>query len=108
MHFFACHGVLEHESTYGNNFTVTLRFSADLSEACISDDVRDTVNYAEVYNLVKEEMATPSKLIENAAYRILQRVKEAFPQIDWIEVKLSKMNPPVAGRIDQSTIIISE
>ena len=108
MHFFAYHGVLEHETVHGNNFSVTLRFTADLSEACISDDVADTVNYGEVYDLVKEEMSKPSKLIEHAAYRILRRVKEAFPQIDRIEVELSKMNPPVAGRMDQSTVIISE
>ncbi|MFA7492944.1 MAG: dihydroneopterin aldolase [Proteiniphilum sp.] len=108
MHFFAHHGLLEHETIHGNNFSVTLRFSADLSMACLSDDVVDTVNYAAVYDLVKEEMAKPSRLIENAAYRILRRVKEAFPQIDRIEVELSKMNPPVAGRIDQSTVIISE
>ncbi len=108
MHFFACHGVLEHETTYGNDFSVTVRFSADLSMACSSDDVADTVNYAEVYNLVKEEMATPSKLIENAAYRILRRVKEAFPEIDRIEVELAKMNPPVGGQMDHSAVIVSE
>ena len=107
MHFFAYHGVLEHETIQGNNFSVTLRFSADLSEACTSDDV-DTVNYAEVYELVKEEMSIPSKLIENAAYRILRKVKEAFPQINLIEVALSKMNPPVSGQMEQSTVIISE
>ncbi|WP_313381387.1 dihydroneopterin aldolase [Proteiniphilum saccharofermentans] len=108
MYFFAYHGVLEHETIHGNNFSVTLRFSADLSEACISDDIKDTVNYAEVYGLVKEEMVKPSKLIENAAYRILRRVKEAFPEIGRIEVELAKMNPPVAGQMDQSTVIISE
>jgi dihydroneopterin aldolase len=53
-------------------------------------------------------MAKPSKLIENAAYRILRRVKEAFPEIGRIEVELAKMNPPVAGQMDQSTVIISE
>lgn len=107
MRFFAYHGVLEHETIYGNHFSVTLRFSADLSKACFSDDVADTINYAEVYDLVKEEMAIPSKLIENAAYRILKRVKESFPQIDRIEVELSKQNPPVSGQMDQSTVIIS-
>ncbi len=108
MHFFAHHGVLEHETVHGNNFSVTLRFSADLSVPCMSDDVMDTINYAAVYDLVKEEMATPSKLIENAAYRILQRVKGAFPEIGRIEVELAKMNPPVAGQMDYSAITVSE
>ena len=108
MHFFAYHGVLEHEALHGNNFSVTLRFSSDLSEACISDDVADTVDYAEVYDLIKKEMAKPSQLIENVAYRILRRVKEMFPGIARIEVELAKMNPPVAGKMDCATVIISE
>ncbi len=108
MHFFAYHGVLEHETTHGNNFSVTLRFTADLSEPCLSDDVADTINYAQVYELVKEEMATPSQLIENAAYRILRKVKDVFPQIERIEVELSKKNPPVAGQMEQATFIVSE
>lgn len=107
MRFFSHHGVLEHETQHGNSFTVTLRFTADLLEACTSDDVKRTVNYAEVYDLVKEEMGVPSKLIENAAYRILKRVEEAFPMIDTLEVELAKMNPPVAGQMDCSVIRIS-
>lgn len=107
MRFYAFHGVMEHETTQGNNFVVTLRFSADLKGACESDDLGQTVNYAVVYDLVKEQMAQPSQLIENVAYRILQRVKEAFPQIDSMEVELSKMNPPVAGDMEQSTVVIS-
>lgn len=108
MRFFAHHGVLEHEKEHGNNFSVTLRFSADVSMACMSDDVADTVNYAAVYDLVKEEMAKPSKLIENVAYRILHSVKEAFPEIERIEVELAKMNPPVAGSMDYAAVIVSE
>lgn len=108
MLFFAHHGVLAHETIHGNNFTVSLRITADLSKACISDDVTDTINYAEVYRLVKEEMAIPSQLIENAAYRILKRIKVAFPAIDHIEVELAKMNPPVAGHMEQAAVIVSE
>jgi len=108
MHFFAYHGVLEHETLHGNDFLVTLRFWADLSKACESEEVADTVNYAEVYDLVKEEMAISSKLIEHAGYRILRRVKEAFPAIERIEVELAKMNPPVNGKMDYSAITLSD
>ena len=108
MHFFAYHGVLQHETTLGNNFSVTVRFAADLSKPCVSDDVLDTINYAQVYELVKEEMAIPSQLIENAAYRILRRVKDVFPKIGWMEVELSKKNPPVAGQMEQATFVVSE
>lgn len=108
MHFFAHHGVLEHETMYGNNFSVTIRISVDLSKACISDELADTVNYARVYELVKEEMGIPSRLIEAAAYRILRRVKAAFPEIGGIEVELAKKNPPIAGEMEHSAVIVSE
>ena len=107
MRFFSHHGVLEHETLHGNNFTVTLRFWADLMVACTSDDVARTINYGEVYDLVKEEMSIPSKLLENVAYRIIKRVEEAFPKMQRIEVELAKMNPPVAGQMDYSAITIS-
>lgn len=108
MWFHAYHGVLEHERAYGNDFCVTLRIEADLSLACDSDKVDDTINYAVVYNLVREEIMKPSNLIENAAYRILRRVKSSFPQISRIEVAVSKRNPPVGGPVEWSSVTISE
>lgn len=108
MRFFAYHGLLEHETAYGNTFIVTLRLTADLSPACMSDEVSNTINYAMVYELVKAEMEVPSKLIENAAYRVLRRVKDAFPQIAHIEVELAKMNPPVKGFLDYASVILAE
>lgn len=106
MRFFARHGVMEHETLNGNNFTVTLRFWANLLDACESDDVAQTISYADVYDLVKEEMNIPSKIIENVAYRILKRVEKAFPTIGRIEVEVAKMNPPVGGPVDYSAITI--
>ena len=88
---------MEHETLHGNNFTVTLRFWADLMEACTSDDVARTINYGRCRS-GEEEMSIPSKLLENVAYRIIKRVEEAFPKMQRIEVELAKMNPPVAGK----------
>lgn len=107
MRFFAYHGVLPQETVVGNQFEVSMRIEADLSAACRSDDVRQTLNYAQIYDVVKAEMGIPSNLIENAAFRILQRVKEVFPEIATAEVRLRKMNPPVAGDMESAEIVLS-
>jgi dihydroneopterin aldolase len=106
--FYAYHGVLPHEAIIGNEFTVNIHIESDLLTACISDNVDDTINYADVYQLVKVEMDIASQLLENVAYRILRSIKNAFPQILFIEVRLAKLNPPIAGDIESAGIVISE
>lgn len=106
MRFFAYHGVLPQERITGNNFVVNLRMDANLTAACLSDDVADTVNYAEVFTLVETEMAQPSNLLEHVAYRILEAVKSAFPQLTAIEVRLAKTPPPIAGEVESAEIVL--
>lgn len=108
MHFYAYHGVLPHEKSVGNNFLVNVIFTADVAKSFESDDVKDTVNYAEIYDLVKEQMAIPSNLIEHVAGRIFYKIKENFPQIRSLEVKLSKQNPPVGGNVEASEVVVSD
>lgn len=61
----ALHGVLPQEQLTGNDYIVNIRIGYDIKKAFETDDVADTLNYAEVYNIVKEEMGVPSKLIEH-------------------------------------------
>lgn len=108
MRFFAYHGVSEQETKVGNDFFVTVSFEADLSVACQTDFVEDTISYADVYELVEQEMKTPSKLIENAAYRILRKLKKTFPSIEKIDVEVAKIHPPVGGQLDYAAVTVSE
>lgn len=108
MRFYAYHGVLPQETKVGNYYVVNLHIDADLSSACESDDVNDTVNYAIIYDLVKAEMEKPSKLLEHLAMRILKSIKESFPHILYIEVRLAKNNPPIRGEVKSAEVIISQ
>ncbi len=108
IRFFAYHGVLEQERKVGNNYIVNIHLHADLSVACETDNVEDSVNYAKVYHLVEEEMKHPSNLLEHVAMRILKSIKSAFPQVTGIEVRLAKNNPPVRGEIKCAEVIIKE
>ncbi|GHS93867.1 7,8-dihydroneopterin aldolase [Bacteroidia bacterium] len=106
MVFHARHGVLEQEKKVGNTFTVSLKLYLDLSIAGQSDHLKDTLNYAEVFEIVKKEMAVPSNLLEHAASRIIQAIKQAFPQIVKIQIRLAKMRPPVNGEMGEAVVVI--
>ena len=104
IRFFAHHGVGEQETLVGNEFTVSLRLKVDISRAAKTDDVADTVSYAEVYEVVKAEMEVPSKLLEHVCGRIVSQLFRHFPQIENIELKLSKRNPPMGADIEAAGV----
>lgn len=108
MQFYAFHGHFDTERVVGNKFRVDLSFETDCSKAAISDDLNDTVNYQEVYELVKREMQEPSRLLENVAQRILDCLFKTFPGIKNAKIKISKLNPPMGGEIEKVSITLSK
>ena len=105
IRFFAHHGVGRQETLVGNEFVVSLRLKVDIGHAMQTDDVTDTVSYAEVYEAVKKEMEIPSKLLEHVGGRIVKRLFGDFPPIEDIELKLSKRNPPMGADIETVAIL---
>jgi dihydroneopterin aldolase len=99
MEFYAYHGCFKEEQIIGTRFLVDLTLESNTDIAEKSDDLKDTVNYQEVYLLVKTEMEIKSKLLEHVGRRILNSVKERFPEVKTAELKISKMNPPLGGKI---------
>lgn len=97
LRFHAYHGVMPQERMVGNDYNVSLRIRYDISQAMVSDKVEDTLNYAEVFQLVSQEMAVPSSLIERVAGRIGDRLFRRFPTIEEIELKIMKINPPMGA-----------
>ncbi|MEY4037395.1 MAG: hypothetical protein RL201_776, partial [Actinomycetota bacterium] len=78
---FGYHGVFESERANGQDFYVDVELEVDLTRASVSDDVNDTINYAEVIDLVIEEITSnPVSLIEKLAGRIAERIKETYAQ----------------------------
>ena len=97
MHFYAYHGVMEQERLVGGEYSVSLIVEADLTVAVRTDDVADTINYATLYELVKSEMAIPSKLLEHVAGRIGRRAMETFEKITALTIRVTKVNPPMGA-----------
>ena len=99
MEFYAYHGCYREEQLIGNHFLVDITMDTAMEEASKSDDLSDALNYAEVYELVKQEMAVRSHLLEHLSARILDSIFERFPQLERAEVCVAKLNPPVGGQI---------
>lgn len=106
LRFYAYHGVFEQERAVGNTFTVDLKLGGDFKQACQSDAIEHALNYGDVYNVVAEVMAIPSRLLEHVAERICQRLKASFPLIATMEVTLTKTNPPLVGEMESASVIL--
>lgn len=104
MHFYAYHGVFEEERTIGNHFVVDVAIHTSFQKAADTDDLLGTINYGEVYELVKQIMNEPTKLLETLAGRIVNAVFEHFAEAEAISVSVVKKQPPIGGLADQSRI----
>ena len=104
---YAFHGCLNEEGKIGANYIVDVSMNIDFSEAAITDDLTKTIDYVDVYHIVKEEMAIRSKLIEHVGKRILDRLKQKFSQLLSCQVKVTKINPPMNGIVEKVSVIIS-
>ena len=100
VRFHAFHGVLPQEGIVGNDYLVNLVLDYDFSSALKTDDLQGTLNYAEVYQKVREEMVVPSKLLEHVAGRIAHRLFSDFPEIQKLQLSITKVNPPMGADSD--------
>jgi dihydroneopterin aldolase len=103
--FHAFHGVAQEERITGCVFLTDISYTVD-TNAVDTDDINDTINYADLYKLIEEEMMKPSQLIEHVAGRILKALKSSYPQMREITVKVSKLHPPVCGEVEKATVTV--
>jgi len=104
MEFYAYHGHFLEEQKIGNKYRITLSLKTNLQKAAVTDKLEDTINYYDVYQLIKKEMKNQSFLLENIAYRIIKSIFKSFNTVEMITLKISKMNPPVGGIMECVTI----
>ena len=99
MEFYAFHGHFKEEQIVGNRFLVDLTIHTAMSKPASSDNLKDALNYQTAYEIVKQEMGKKSHLLEHIAGRILDALYQQFDSIEKVSVKVSKMNPPVGGKM---------
>lgn len=104
--FFAYHGVLPEEQEKGNIFRVTVSVDIATPRGAYTDDVEDTLNYKDLYDIIAQQMMVRSNLLEHVALRIKNAIVEHFPEAEKTEVSVAKKNPPVGGRVEWSIVQI--
>ena len=108
INLYSYHGCLEEEALIGANYIVDVIMETDFTEAAKTDDLSKTIDYVIVYNIVKVQMAIRSKLIESVGQRIIDELKKEFDALKKVEVKISKLNPPMNGNVEKVSIVIAE
>lgn len=107
MRLHAFHGVLEQERRVGNDYVVNVSVDYPLHEACQSDDVRDTLNYAVLADIVKEQMSVPCNLVEYVARRIADAIMTTFPLTEAVTIDIRKVAPPMSADCDGAGVMIT-
>lgn len=101
------HGVFEGEARDGQDFIVDISINIDLQRASMSDELGDTVNYAEVAELVVGEIEGERvELIERLAGRIADHVMKAYPLISSLAVAVHKPQAPISASVDDIVVTV--
>ena len=101
---YAYHGCMEEEKKIGSNYLINLIVHADLSMSCKSDELKDTVDYVALLDVVKNQMKMRANLLENVADRVVNKIISKFPSVKKVVVKIAKLNPPINGNVDEVVI----
>ena len=107
MRLYARHGVLPQERAVGGDYAVDLRVHYNINKAIETDRLDDTISYADLCELIKQEMAQPSALLEHVAGRIAKAVMKRFPQTEKVTVRITKLNPPMGADCDGAGVEIT-
>lgn len=108
MEFHAPHGCYDLEKVVGNRFQIDLAMDVEVGDMPATDELLKSVNYLSVYELVSEVVRIPSNTLENVAWRILEAVHSAFPQIVTSTIKVSKLAPPLGGKVERVSVTMSK
>jgi 7,8-dihydroneopterin aldolase/epimerase/oxygenase len=108
LEFHAFHGVYPHERESGNFFEVDISVETDFTKAAEEDNLDGTVNYEILFRIVKDEMDQPSKLLETVAKKIIDHVFDECPAVTLVELKISKLNPPIGGKCKRSSVHLTQ
>ena len=108
MEFRAFHGCYDLEQQVGNRFTVDLEITAELGEVASEDCVEKAVNYLLVYEPVREQRRVTQRTIERVSMNIMDALYARFPQIRHIRCTVSKLAPPLGGKLEKVSVVLEK
>ncbi|MCF6302957.1 MAG: dihydroneopterin aldolase [Devosiaceae bacterium] len=94
--FYGYHGVTPEEGKVGCRFSLDVTCGLDLRAAAASDDVEETISYELIFNVVRDSFSEKTfKLLETLAQHIVDRLFNAYGDIDWIQIRVAKPEAPI-------------
>ena len=99
--------VMKQNVSWGTNswfMPVSKQIAAKLPKQITSK----TLNYLTAYEVIAKEMMITSHLLEHVAQRMINALYNAFPQISHVTIKVSKLNPPLGGKIAATSVTLSK
>ncbi|WP_035843202.1 dihydroneopterin aldolase [Crocinitomix catalasitica] len=106
IELYGYHGCMNEESVLGGKYIIDVELFTDFSKSAATDQLIDTIDYVQVRNIVVEEMAIRSKLIEHVGYRIMKKFKQEFTSLLTAKITVRKLNPPIQGVVKEVAIVI--
>jgi dihydroneopterin aldolase len=106
LEFFSYHGYYDEEQKIGNKYSVDIVVTANFDEAAQRDRLSATVNYEHLYQITKDVMQQPARLLEHVAYGIIRGIRQQYPNLEGVEVSVSKFNPPIGGVCHRARITL--
>ena len=100
---FAYHGHLPEEAILGGHFIVNVWVEADTTEVEKTDDLNDTVDYVKIIEIVKQQMAIRSNMIEHPAKRIVDAILPLH-KVQKVTVEVEKIQPPIDASFDKISV----
>ncbi|MGP4073757.1 dihydroneopterin aldolase [Piscibacillus sp. B03] len=96
--FYGYHGLFPEENKLGQRFTVDLELITDLKPSGRSDNMNDSIDYGQVYQVVQKVVESEARdLVETVAEEVAQTLFEAFKKLDAVKVYIDKPGPPIPG-----------
>lgn len=94
LRFKAFHGIMEQEKILGNEYQVDCAINF-YEEGEVIQHIDNTINYVDVYEIIKNRMSVPTPLLETVIMETGLEIFENFPDIKSIDISLKKLHPPI-------------
>lgn len=101
------HGAIQAEREIGQYFIIDVSLFVDLTSASKTDVLNETINYAEVYQLIETDVKNnPVNLIEHVAGRVIEKLFDTYDKINEIKLTVTKPSPPIDGHYDNVSVTL--
>lgn len=107
LQFYGYHGLFPEENRLGQRFLVDAELFTSLRKAGKSDDMHDSINYGQAFDIIRQIIeGEPKNLIEAVADSVAEALFKTFPSLNGCVIRVVKPDPPIPGQYDSVAVEI--